>query len=119
MLECDLIDKKSLAKYKKYEVKFTLFDFHTKYALAIPLHNKSGTTATQASKTLLQKKGKTNTLSADRCKKFYTKTFLDFLKQTELQIYSTTSDLNDVFVERFYRTLFRSFNRTIVCWRLS
>ena len=30
---------------------------------------------------------------------------MDFLKQTEIQIYSTHSDLKSVFVERFNRTL--------------
>ena len=42
---------------------------------------------------------------SDRGKEFYKKTFLDFLKQNEIQIYSTNSELKIVFVERFNRTL--------------
>ena len=38
-------------------------------------------------------------------KKFYNKTFLNFLKENKIQIYSTNSDLKAVFVERFNRTL--------------
>ena len=38
-------------------------------------------------------------------KEFYNKTFLEFLEQNEIQIYSTKSDLKAVFVEHFNRTL--------------
>ena len=42
---------------------------------------------------------------SDRGKQFYNKTFLDFLKQNEIQKYTNPSDLKAVFVERFNRTL--------------
>ena len=42
---------------------------------------------------------------SDRGKEFYNTIFLDFLKQNEIQIYSTNSDLKAVFVERSNRTL--------------
>ena len=42
---------------------------------------------------------------SDRGKDFYSKTFLEFLKQNENQFYSTNSDLKAVFVERLNRTL--------------
>ena len=50
-------------------------------------------------------KRKPDKIWPDRGKEFYTKTFLDFPKQNEIQIYSTHSDLKAVFVERFDRTL--------------
>ena len=75
----DLIDRSSLAKYNKnYKFIFTIIDNHTKYAWAIPLKDKS---------------------------EFYNTTFLHYLKEQNIQIYSTHSDLKAVFVERFNRTL--------------
>ena len=61
---------------------------------------------TTAFKSLIEKaKRKPDKIWSDRGKEFYNKTFLDFLKQNEIQIYSTNSDLKAVFVERFNRTL--------------
>ena len=103
----DLIDRSSLAKYNKnYKFIFTIIDNHTKYAWAIPLKDKSGKSTTTAFKSLIEKaKRKPDKIWSDRGKEFYNKTFLDFLKQNEIQIYSTNSDLKAVFVERFNRTL--------------
>ena len=103
----DLIDRSSLAKYNKnYKFIFTIIDNHTKFAWAIPLKDKSGKSTTTAFKKLIEtSKRKPEKLWSDRGKEFYNKTFLDFLKQNEIQIYSTHSDLKAVFVERFNRTL--------------
>ena len=103
----DLIDRSSLAKYNKnYKFIFTIIDNHTKFAWAIPLKDKSGKSTTTAFKKLIEtRKRKPEKVWSDRGKEFYNKTFLDFLKQNEIQIYSTHSDLKAVFVERFNRTL--------------
>ena len=103
----DLIDRASLSKYNKnYKFIFTIIDNYTKYAWAIPLKDKSGKSTTTALKSLIEKaKRKPDKIWSDRGKEFYNKTFLDFLKQNEIQIYSTHSDLKAVFVERFNRTL--------------
>ena len=42
---------------------------------------------------------------SDRGKEFYNQTFLHYLNEQNIQIYSTNSDLKAVFVERFNRTL--------------
>ena len=103
----DLIDRSSLSKYNKnYKFIFTIIDNHTKYAWAIPLKDKSGKSTTTALKNLIEtSKRKPDKIWSDRGKEFYNKTFLDFLKQSEIQIYSTNSDLKAVFVERFNRAL--------------
>ena len=103
----DLIDRSSLSKYNKnYKFIFTIIDNHTKYAWAIPLKDKSRKSTTTALKSLIEKTiRKPDKIWSDRGKEFYNKTFLDFLKQNEIQIYSTNSDLKAVFVERFNRTL--------------
>ena len=103
----DLIDRSSLAKYyKNYKFIFTRIDNHTKYAWAIPLKDKSGKSTTAAFKSLLEtSKRKPHKIWSDRGKEFYNTTFLHYLKEQNIQIYSTHSDLKAVFVERFNRTL--------------
>ena len=52
----DLIDRSSLAKYKKnYQFIFTIIDNLTKYAWAIPLKDKSGKSTKTAFKSLIEK----------------------------------------------------------------
>ena len=103
----DLIDRSSLAKYNKnYKFIFTIIDNHTKYAWAIPLKDKSGKSTTAAFKNLLEtSKRKPHKIWSDRGKEFYNTTFLHYLREQNIQIYSTNSDLKAVFVERFNRTL--------------
>ena len=103
----DLIDRSSLSKYNKnYKFIFTIIDNHTKFAWAIPLKDKSGKSTTTAFKNLLEtSKRKPHKIWSDRGKEFYNTTFLHYLKEQNIQIYSTHSDLKAVFVERFYRTL--------------
>ena len=119
----DLIDRSSLAKYNKnYKFIFTIIDNHTKYAWAIPLKDKSGKSTTTALKSLIEKtKRKPDKVWSDRGKEFYNKTFLDFLKEQNIHIYSTHSDLKAVFVERFNRTLLDLIKKPMyiegkACW---
>ena len=50
----DLIDKSSLSKYNNnYKFILTVIDIFTKYALAIPLNNKSGLSITNGFKIVL------------------------------------------------------------------
>ena len=71
----------------------------------IPLKDKSGNSTTTAFKSFIEKAKKPDKIWSDRGKEFYNKTFLDFLKEQNIHIYSTHSDLKAVFVERFNRTL--------------
>ena len=103
----DLIDRSNLSKYNKnYKFIFTIIDNHTKHEWAIPLKDKSGKSTTTALKGLIEKeKRKPHKIWSDRGKEFYNTTFLHYLKEQNIQIYSTNSDLKAVFVERFNRTL--------------
>ena len=102
----DLIDKSALSKYNKnYKFILTVIDIFTKYAWAIPLKDKSGTSVTNAFKTIVQSPYERSSivrtperLWVDRGKEFYNKTFLSYLKQNGTKIYSTNSDLKAVFV---------------------
>ena len=119
----DLIDRSSLSKYNKnYKFIFTIIDNHTKYAWAIPLKDKSGRSTTNAFKSLIEKtRRKPDKIWSDRRKEFYNKTFLNFLKEQNIHIYSTNSDLKAVFVERFNRTLLDLIKKPMyiegkACW---
>ena len=103
----DLINRSSLSNYNKnYKFILTIIDNHTKYALAIPLKDKTGRSTTTAFKKLIEKEmRKLQEVWSDGGKEFYNTTFLHYLNKQNIQIYSTNSDVKAVFVERFNRTL--------------
>ena len=116
----DLIDKSSLSKYNNnYKFILTVIDIFTKYACAIPLKNKSGLSITNGFKTILSEGPQSGSESpqggfevrkpeklwVDRGSEFYNKTFKSLPKEHETKLYSTYSDLEAVFIERFNRTL--------------
>ena len=117
----DLIDKSSLRKYNNnYKFILTVIDIFTKYAWAIPLKNKSGLPITNGFKIVLDESPqggsesrKPEKLWVDRGSEFYNKTFKCLLKEYETKLYSTYSDLEAVFIERFNRTLLHIINKPL------
>ena len=122
----DLIDKSSLSKYNNnYKFILTVIDIFTKYAWAIPLKNKSGLSITNGLKLVLgenpqggSQPRKPEKLWVDRGSEFYNKTFKSLLKEygtgkaaSQIELYSTYSDLKAVFIERFNRTLLHIINK--------
>ena len=122
----DLIDKSSLSKYNNnYKFILTVIDIFTKYAWAIPLKNKSGLSITNGFKLVLGEGRKPEKLWVDRGSEFYNKTFKSLLKEhgtgkaasgisetaSQIELYSTYSDLKAVFIERFNRTLLHIINK--------
>ena len=104
----DSIDRSSLSKYNKnYKFIFTIIDNHTNYAWAIPLKGKSGKSTTTAFKKLIEnEKRKPQKMCSKRGKEFYNQTFLHFLKEQNIQIYSSNSVLKvvslNVSIEHFW-----------------
>ena len=100
----DLIGRSSLAKHNKnYKSRFTIIENLTKYAWAIPLKDESGKSTTTALKSLIEKaKRKPDKIWSDRGKEIYNKIFLHYIKEKNIQIYSTNSDLKAVFVIIIY-----------------
>ena len=122
----DLIDKSSLSKYNNnYKFILTVIDIFTKYAWAIPLKNESGLSITIGFKTILSGGRKPEKLWVDRGSEFYNNTFKSLLKEygtgksasgisetaSQIELYSTYSDLKAVFIERFNRTLLHIINK--------
>ena len=116
----DLIDKSSLSQHNKnYKFILTVIDIFTKYARAIPLKNEFGLCITNGFKAILSEGRKPEKLWVDRGSEFYNKTFKSLLKEygtgkaasgisetaSQIELYSTYSDLKAVFIERFNRTL--------------
>ena len=125
-LSADLIDEPSLRKYNNnYNFILTVIDMFTKYAWAIPLKKKSGLSITNGFKIVLDENPqggsespqggsehrKPEKLWVDRDSEFYNKTLKSLPDEYETKLYSTYSDLNVVFIERFNRTLLRIINK--------
>ena len=115
----DLIDKSSLSIYNNnYKFILTVIDILTKYAWAIPLKNKSGLSITNGFTIVsgehpqgVSESRKPEKLWVDRSSEFYNKTFKSLLKEYEIKLYSTYSDLKAVFIERFNRTILHIINK--------
>ena len=98
---------KSLSKYNK-GIKYLLcvIDLFSKYAWVIPIKDKKGTSIVNAFKNILSDSNrKPNKIWVDQGSEFYNKSFKDFLKINNIEIYSTYNEGKSVVAERFIRTL--------------
>ena len=102
----DLADMQSLSKYNK-GIKYLLcaIDLFSKYAWVVPIKDKKGTSIVNAFKKIISKKKKTNKIQVDQGSEFYYKSFKDFLKINNIEMYSTYNEGKSVVAERFIRTL--------------
>ena len=109
----DLADMQSLSKYNKGN-KYLLcaIDLFSKYAWVIPIKDKKGTSIVNAFKKIISEKSeaeskgrrKPNKVWVDQGSEFYNKSFKDFLKINNIEMYSTYNEGKSV-AERFIRTL--------------
>ena len=91
----DLADMQSLSKYNK-GIKYLLcaIDLFSKYAWVIPIKDKKGTSINSAFKkitsdsTELHSNRKPNKIWVEQVSEFYNKSFKDFLKINNIEIYS-------------------------------
>ena len=103
----DLADMESLNKYNK-GIKYLLcvIDLFSKYVWVILIKDKKGTSIVNAFKKILSDSNrKPNKIWADQGSEFYNKSFKDFLKINNIEMYSTYSEGKSVVAERFIRTL--------------
>ena len=103
----DLADMSSLSKYNK-GIKYLLcvIDLFSKYAWAIPIKDKKETSIVNAFKKILSDSNrKPNKIWVDQGSEFYNKSFKDFLKINNIEMYSTYNEGKSVVAERFNRTL--------------
>ena len=77
----------------------------SKYAWVIPIKDKKGTSIFNVFKKIISEKRKPNKIWVDQGSEFYNKSFKDFLKINNIEMYSTYSEGKAVVAERFIRTL--------------
>ena len=95
----------SLSKYNK-GIKYLLctIDLFCKYAWVIPIKDKKGTSIVNSFKKIISKR-KPNKIWIDKGSEFYNKSFKDFLKINNIDMYSTYNEGKPAVAERFIRIL--------------
>ena len=96
----------SLSKYNK-GIKYLLCatDLFSKYAWIVPIKDKKGTSIVNGFKKIISELRKPNKIWVDQGSEFYNKSFKDFLKINNIEVYSTYNEGKSVVAERFIRTL--------------
>ena len=78
----------------------------SKYAWVVPIKGKKGTSIVNAFKKILSDSNrKPNKIWVDQGSEFYNKSFKDFLKINNIEMYSAYNEGKSVVAERFIRTL--------------
>ena len=107
----NLADMQSLSKCNK-GIKYSLcvINLFSKYAWVIPIKDKKGNSIVNAFKKILSDSNrKPNKIWVDQGSEFYKKSFKDFLKINNIEMYSTFNEGKSVVAERFIRTLKKVF----------
>ena len=103
----DLADMQLISKYNK-GIRYLLcaIDFFIKYLFVVPLKDKKGVSIVNAfQKNLNNSKRKPNKIWVDQESEFYNTHFKKWLKDNNIEMYSTYNEGKSVVAERFVRTL--------------
>ena len=104
--QADLADVSSLSKYNGgYRYILTCIDILSKYAWAIPLKDKRGSTLVSAFQQILKSGRKPEKLQTDQGKEFVNHLFQQLLKKEGIYFFTTGNETKASVVERFNRTL--------------
>ena len=96
----------NLGRSGKYKFILTIIDLYTRYAWAIALKNKTATEVKNAFDSIFKSSKRIpKKLWCDSGKEFYNSTMKQFLKQHNIELYSTMNEGKAVVIERFNRTL--------------
>ena len=107
----DLADMRLISKYNK-GIRYLLcvIDLFSRYAWLIPLKNKKGESIVEGFKKILDDSGnalhsnrKPNKIWVDHGSEFYNNKFKSFLKENDIEMYSTFNKGKSVFAERFIK----------------
>ena len=103
----DLADMQLISTYIKV-IRYLLcaIDLFSKYAFVVPLKDKKGTTIANAFQSILgSSKRKPNKIWVDQGSEFHNNVFKKWLKDNDIEMYSTHNKGKSVVAERFIRTL--------------
>ena len=96
-----------ISKYNK-GIRYLLYaiDLFSKYAFVVPLKDKKGVTTVNAFQSVLNNlKRKPNKIWVDQGSEFYNTNFKKWLKDNNIEMYSTNNEEKSAVAERFIRTL--------------
>ena len=96
-----------ISKYNK-GIRYLLcvIDLFSRYAWVIPLKNKKGESIVEEFEKILDDSDrKPNKIWVDHGSEFYNNKFKSFLKENDIEMYSTFNEGKSVFAERFIKTL--------------
>ena len=83
----------SLSKYNKgIKYLFCAIDLFSKYAWVVLIKDKKGTSIVNAFKKIISEGRKPNKIWVDQGSEFYNKSFKDFLKINNIEMYSTYNE---------------------------
>ena len=96
-----------LSKFNKgFKFLFCIIDIFSKYAWAIPLKDKKGISiVNDFQKILKESDRKPNKIWVDKGKEFCNNSFKKWLRDNDIEMYSTNNEGKSVIAERFVRTL--------------
>ena len=103
----DLADMQLIRKYNK-RIRYLLctIDLLSKYVFVVPVKGKKGTTIVNVFQSILNSsKRKPNKVWVDQGSELYNKSFKKWLKDNNIEIYSTHNEEKSVVSERFIRPL--------------
>ena len=96
-----------ISKYNKgSRYLFCVIDLFSRYAWVIPLKNKKGESIVEGfKKTLNDSNRKPNKIWVDHGSEFHNNKFKSFLKENDIEMYSTYNEGKSVLAEIFIKTL--------------
>ena len=91
---------------KGYRYILPIICIFSKFGFAIPLKTKTGSEMVDAFQKIFKESGRIpKKIFSDKGTEYYNKTFLKFLQENNIELYSTESELKCSVAERFNRTL--------------
>ena len=107
----DLADMPLLSKFNKgFRFLLCVIDIFSKYAWVIPLKDKKDISIVNAFKQILKESNrKPNKIWVDKGSEFYNNSLKKWLKDNDIEMYSTNNEGKSVIAERFIRTLKNKF----------
>ena len=110
----DLADMQLISKINKgFRFLLCVIGIFSKYAWVVPLKDKKGVTITNAFQKILKESNrhKPNKIWVDKGSEFYNNSFKKWLKDNNIDMYSTHNEEKSVLAERFVKTLKTKINK--------
>ena len=103
--QADLCDVQNPSRYNKgYKYLLTCIDIFSKYAWVVALKTKQGQELVKAFQTILLSSRKPHKLQTDQGTEFLNRVFQKFLRDNDIEFFTTTSGLKASVVKRFNTT---------------